>query len=611
MDEIEKTKFFSKVSKITKNRNFLVYVVFLFYCFMSVWFLGFISRYSQAKPIIETFSWFCQQPVATLINILLVAWLIRIIWLLTNRLFLATIVSSVILVIFSLIDYFKQTIRGEPFYPGDLLFSGEATNIIGATKLVIPMGAIFFLVFVLLICLAIYFIKPAKLKLKRRLIEGLIIGSIMILAFPFYFNNNNVQKAIGIEDGIWNQKYNYRQNGLMAAFLMQTSYLRVNRPAGYSANSAKQLLDKYKPSKVASQTPNVIMIMSESFWDPTRLPAVDFNIDPLESFRSIQKESFYGDVLVEPFGGNTANTEFEVLTGFSMHQLPGGVAYQQYLRREVPSLASLLKSQGYTAEAIHPYMDWFWNRKVVYPMLGFDNFLSLDDFRLEDKKGEFTSDEAVVDRIIERYKANKKTGNSYFGHIVTMQNHGWYNKDRYSNEELVIKASSDKLSQVALDEINTYSQGAKDASDSLAKLVEYFRDEEQPTEIVFFGDHLPTLGSNYGYYRSAGYIGEGDLSNEDSFKLHQVPFLIWSNYRSEAKDIGVINANLLAPLLLDKAKMVANNYFNFLSSLDDDIKACNKVVCLKGNKLVDRQPDNKGLLDQQTLQYYYLFDKNR
>lgn len=575
--------------------------------------MNYIGRDSAGHPIQATLEWVTKFPMAFLINCLLVFVMSTFIWLISRKLPLAIILPAALSVAFSLANYFKLTIRGEPVYPGDLLFPGEVTNIVGATKLIVPNSVIIFGLIMLAIFIVSFFIKAPRLRRKKRLLYSILILVFMTLSFPLYFANTGIQTTLGIQDAIWNQRYNYQKNGFYNAFLMQTKYLIVDKPTGYSKQTAEKILAKGGNSKLIANTPNVIVIMTESFWDPTRLPNVKYDVDPIAAFKQVQKESIYGDLLVEPFGGNTANTEFEVLTGFSMNALPGGVAYQQYVKHQLPSLASLLKAQGYTTEAIHPYEPWFWNRKAVYPMLGIDKFLTRDSFLDSGKKGNYISDQSVGDKIIGEYESSRSGNQPFFAHVVTMQNHGWYNTNRYGDQQQV-HASSDDLSADAISELNTYAQGVKDASENIARLTQYFKTVQQPTYIVFFGDHLPTLGGNYSDYRATGYVSKGELSNDDQYKLHTTPFLIWSNASTTGQDVGTINANYLTPLMLKSAGITMNSYFSYLDSQMDGGKACNKSVCLESDGSYISRSDSKvtdKLTKQAILQYYYLFDSSR
>lgn len=599
---------------ILKHKRLLIRItVSLTYCLIVVWFLGLLSRYNQDRSIEKTFQWFLKSPLLILLNTSIIIWLLLFWAVILGRWWRGFLGTSVLVLVFAVVNYFKQTIRGEPFYPSDLILTGEATNILKATKLTPSLGLIFFGISLMIAVAGLRFLfKKTKPTLKLRL----AVGGFLLLSAPVsyqgFLSNSTNQKRIGVEDAIWNQNQNYKQNGSLLAFLMQAQYINVKKPKDYNQKLAEQILEKNKPNKSFSgNQPNIIMVMSESFWDPVRLPEVEFNLDPLEKVRELQKESLYGNLLVRTFGGNTANTEFETLTGFSMNFLPGGVAYQQYLKQPVPSVVSLLKEQGYWLEAIHPYEAWFWNRQEVYPKkLGFNTFLSLDDFSNKQKKGEYVADEAVVGKIIERYQKHreKNSQQKFFAHVVTMQNHGWYNQGRYKDGQLV-KTSSAILSEEALAEIDVYSQGVKDASDSLAQLVEYFRGQEEPTIIVFYGDHLPTLGTNFSYYRQTGYVSKEDLSDEDSLKLYQTPFLIWSNTQSKGQDLGSIRANFLFPTIIEEFNLKSSSFFELLRKTPDSAKNC-AIKCWSEEGFVEAGNYSDIFQKQATAQYYYLFDKN-
>lgn len=600
-----------------RRKKYIIFGFYIVFCSIAITLLmGYVERYGVKHPVSETFIWMRSSVPAFVINCLIIVQLMVFFWLISRKLTLSALIVSSLMIIFSLINHFKLTIRGEPIYPGDLLFSGEATNIVGATKLIVPRSIIVFIGIAIVIVIVSFFIDNPRLTLKKRFISMTIILAIWVISFPLYFANSGVQHTLGIVDAIWNQKHNYLENGPLNSFLMQTKYLIVSKPKGYNKKIAERLLEDNATSSINNNTPNnntpnVIVLMSESFWDPTRLPGVSYDIDPMESFRKIQNESIHGDILVEPFGGNTANSEFEALTGLSMHALPGGVAYQQYVKREIPSLASLLKDQGYTTQAIHPYEEWFWNRKVVYPLIGIDKFMTKTSFSKDDHRGEYISDNALTKKIISEYEASKPGGKPFFAHAVSMQNHGWHNPGRYGKDQVVHSSSKD-LDKKSLEILDTYAQGCKDASDSLLELVDYFKNTKEPTQIIFFGDHLPTLVGDYGVYRKTKYVGKGELTDDDLRKLHTTPFLIWDSTKSKSRDIGTINTNYLSPTMLKNAGMKMSSYFEFLDSKMGGVKACNKKVCLnEKDKYESRNnSDLKAKLnDQAIIQYYYLFDK--
>src|SRR5690606_22142584 len=171
-------------------------------------------------------------------------------------------------------------------------------------------------------------------------------------------------------------------------------------------------------SAIRTQDPDVIVIMSESLWDPTKLENIRFSSDPMPVIRQNQT----GSIFSPEFGGMTANVEFEALTGFSNAFLPyGSIPYQQYIRGPVPSLATFFGQHGYNSVAIHPFEGWFWNRTSVYEDLGFETFLSQEYLPPLDKRGKFAADDDLMDEIM---KVGDKSERPLFLFAVTLQGHG-------------------------------------------------------------------------------------------------------------------------------------------------------------------------------------------
>ncbi|MBY0431818.1 MAG: LTA synthase family protein, partial [Rhodospirillales bacterium] len=172
----------------------------------------------------------------------------------------------------------------------------------------------------------------------------------------------------------------------------------VTAPKGYSADTISQIQPPLSAvTSTSGEHPDVIMLMSESLWDPTRLSNVKLSPDPMPFMRSQQA----GHIFSPEFGGMTPNVEFEALTGFSNAFLPyGSIPYQQYIRHKMPTLATFFRSQGYAARAIHPYQSWFWNRGEVYKEFGFEEFKSEENLPPMDKRGIFASDDALFKEIM-------------------------------------------------------------------------------------------------------------------------------------------------------------------------------------------------------------------
>lgn len=221
-------------------------------------------------------------------------------------------------------------------------------------------------------------------------------------------------------------------DGFAVTFLMDLKYLTVDKPEGYDAADAKETLKSYETEEKDAEEgelPNVIVIMDEAFSDPAVLGDIQTNEDYMPFIHSLQQGADHtvtGYLNVSVKGGNTANTEFEFLTGNTMAFLPSGsIPYQQYINGEIPSLVSYLDGLGYDTYAMHPYYATGWNRDKIYPDLGFSHAYFIDAFTAPSYVRKYVDDASCMKKIIDIYESKQK-GQPMFLFNVTMQNHSPY-----------------------------------------------------------------------------------------------------------------------------------------------------------------------------------------
>lgn len=441
----------------------------------------------------------------------------------------------------------KQQYLSDPLYPSDMLFGrqiGELVPVIFATR---PVTSICLIVGVLaLLTLLGYLLVPGRrhfpalspmAKLVRLAVALPLIGGFLLLTQPnsyAYFRDR-----LNITPMMWDQQANYQHNGFLLAFTFNAPMANVRAPAGYDANAIANISPERMPaSYFAGRDADVIMVMSESLWDPTRLGKTVLSPDPMPTIRANQS----GNMFSPEFGGMTPNVEFEALTGFSNAFLPyGSIPYQQYIRRPLPSLATFFASKGYVTRAFHPFQAWFWNRGNVYQELGFDTFESQENMPVMDKRGIFASDESLTKEII---RSADDTDEPFFFFAVTLQGHGPYEPNRYAKNTIGIQ--SDVLRPQSRDSLATYAQGVKEADDSLKTLMDWAKKRRRETIIVLFGDHLPPLGT---VYTETGYMPDVVATRRASVSImkqeHETPLVVWSSKRGVQKDIGSVSPSQL------------------------------------------------------------------
>ncbi len=406
---------------------------------------------------------------------------------------------------------------------------------------------------------------------------------------------------------MWDQTENYKHNGFALAFAINLPMANVSAPAGYMADAIDRIPVKPLPAGTSHRgKPDVIVLMSESFWDPTRLPNVKLSPDPMPTIREMQS----GNVFSPEFGGMTANVEFEALTGFSNAFLPyGSIPYQQYIRNPIPSLATFFRGEGYVSRAIHPFQSWFWNRTAVYKAFGFDTFRSEENMPPMQKRGIFASDESLTNEIIRQADA---MDDPFFFFAVTLQGHGPYEANRYAKNTIKIEGNLPEGDRQVL---ATYSQGIKEADDSLKKLMDWAKKRDRETIIVLFGDHLPPLNTVYtntGFMK--GVTAERKGSKDQMKAQHETPLVVWSNKTGPKKNVGTISPALLSYTILKQSGYEHPYYTGFLGKVHDQFRVVDRYMLIRknGKEVAEwsRQPKVPALLrDYRFLQHDMMFGK--
>ncbi len=393
----------------------------------------------------------------------------------------------------------------------------------------------------------------------------------------------------------------WQVNGFALTMVMQMPYLAVEKPKGYQKEEAKELLDAYEPEKETepAQKPNIIVIMDEAFSDLGVLGEFSPSEDYMPYFRSMfqdAKNTVTGYLSASVCGGNTANTEFEFLTGHTMAFLPqGSVPYQQYIKHEIPALPSYLRDLGYETYAMHPYLSNGWDRESVYPLLGFSHMEFLESYKNCSYVRKFVSDESCVDKLIETFE-QKEPNQPMFAFQVTMQNHGSYG-DAYENftpHITVEGASSYSLS--------TYLSLIQKTDQALERLISYFSKQEEPVLVVFFGDHQPNDVVAEPIWQLQGKSYRS-LTEEENKLRYQVPYLIWANYEIGTENDADMSVNYLGGKVLETAGLPLSAYQNYLKGLS---KSYPVLSAAERPNEEAAQPD---IEEYKKLQYYQLFEK--
>lgn len=521
-------------------------------------------------------------------------------------------------IIFSLTNYFTTTFRGIPILASDLTIMGTAMNVVGNYKYSLDLTRTITLLGLITWCILLFRVKRLRLpKGKKRI--STILGSAAICFASFWimiYTPVMTVTPMHVTVNTFRPIKSYRKNGCVLTFMRSIQLMIIHKPDGYSANAAEEIAAPYRSetSSGNAKTPNVIAIMDEAFADLQAVGDFRTSEDVMPFYHSLTKNTVKGFSYVSVFGGQTANTEFEFLTGLSKAFVPASATpYQLYIKSLLPGLTTHLGNQDYQGMlAFHPFRANGYNRDHVYPNLGFSDFISLKDLDVSasDKIRNFVSDAADFQVIIDQYEQAKKKSNApFYLFNVTMQNHSGYDQD-FDNLDMPISIE-EKCDDP---ELKRYLNLIHHSDTALKSLIEYFSKQKDPTVIVFFGDHEPGL-SNEVYSKILGKNVE-KLSAEENMNLYKTPFLIWANYDIEEQENVNISMNYLSTLMLESTGMKLSPFNQFLLDIHKQIPVLttNGYFGEDGSyySLKDESsPYYESLRKYQILQYNDLFDKKK
>lgn len=546
----------------------------------------------------------------------LIAWTL---YLLIGRMTTALRIELAFALAFGLTNHYVMAFRSTPFVPWDLLSVRTAASVAQNYDFTpTPRMIVVTVLFVLLMVAVRVLRKVPRIKLPIRLGSAVLCGLALCL-FVNTLQQETFQNKHYLYPFLFTPAYMTKVNGMAVTFAMDLAYVAVDKPEGYSAEEAQKTLEQYgntdnvfaddeentNDSKNRGadannkDLPNIIVIMDEAFSDLSVVGDLETNEDYMPFMHKMQQgadHTITGYAQVSVCGGNTANSEFEFLTGNTMSFLPSGsIPYQQYITKDTPSLASYLASLGYETYAQHPYYASGWNREKVYPLLGFEHLNFIDDYANKTYVRKYVSDDADMQHIIDTYE-NKEDGKPAFIFNVTMQNHGGYT-DAFSDLSEDVHATNYN-SEV----LDRYLSLIRLTDQSLEKLVDYFSNVDEKTVIVFFGDHQPSDTVAAQVQDSMLLPGES-VPDEQLRKRYQVPYLVWANYDIDGATQQNTSLNYLSAEVLKAAGVPTDAYQNFLL----DLQKSYPVMSAAGR--TDASDADENMLNTyKKLQYYNLFE---
>ncbi len=504
---------------------------------------------------------------------------------LTGRVLLSSALLLAVTVALAFANYEKLSLRREPLYPSDAVFALQPDflrEMVGLRPLLLLAAGIAAFVAVVVVGSRVLrrIFPPISRTTEPRLWRAWIVARVAAVAvvstfvvYAVHFNadGNKLREAYlkaGVNWVEWSQRANYLRHGFLAGVLYNTDTPAMKEPEGYSEEAMAEIADRW--SQVAEsanerRSPdvlddvNVVVVLSESFSDPTLLRDVKVKRDPIPYTRRLMERTPSGEMLTQFIGGGTANMEFETLTGFSLSQFVPqlNTPYQQLITdySSFPSAVEYFEAHGHVPVAIHPYRPIMYKRDRVYPILGFDRFVSEDS--MQELKGiernSFASDESSFHEV--EYQIAQED-QPVFVNLVTMQNH--YPMAGKYDHPITVGPSVG----VVRPQLSAFTTGLHYSDQAMKDFLASLKDSPEKTAVIFYGDHAPP------------FWPRAKVFKENEEQLRKTPFFLWTNFeRLPHRDLGLNSPTQFLPLLFDELKAPVTPFYALLKALRQEIPA--------------------------------------
>ena len=504
--------------------------------------------------------------LAKQLNIAFYYWLFLFVFFIAGRTSISMAICVSAIAIIGVGNYFVVMFRSNPIVPWDIYSFETAMSVADNYVFSVDWAlAEHIAMFILMLIVGV----RTNIRLNKKILRPILTVAMCIPAYFYisYLWQDNLERNTGLNDTLFNAKYMHSKDGFFVSFILDIHFLQIEEPKNYSDEYALSLLNKQKVEKVETpeELPDIIAIMDETFSDPAVLGEFETNKDYMPFVHSILRGevantiSGYADVSV--LGGNTANSEFEFLTGNSMAFFPNGsVPYLQYIRDGISTIVPQLEEYGYTTYGTHPYRAKGWNREFIYDLMGFDYRYFQGSFPFEDKLRNYVSDEADFKSILE-WRNN--TEGPFFMFNVTMQNHSNYGGDFDNFDPQIVAKFKNTYSNKYL---NKYLSLMYETDQDVASLLSELSQSDRKTIVVFWGDHQPNDYVVRPIYKEYG-LDFDNQTYEQQQQRQKTPFFIWANYDIQEQTNVEISLNYLNILLFETAGLQLDEYQTFRKNL--------------------------------------------
>lgn len=493
------------------------------------------------------------------INILTIFVLISAVFFFVQRWWLSSLIVSIPCLILSIANYYTLLYRNSPISTQDLHNLGTTLSVIDSYKFPISVYVIAVIVFFVLSILASMHLRTLE-KGKKVTFKKVLIKNTCLVLFGIIFIHSVYLAKDPIKPRttfVWSWEDSYYTYGYAASSIevFQNSLNMVTQPEGYSEDSLEsKVLSKISPAAY-SNTPDIIMILNETFYDLRDLVDMDGEPSPMPFIDSLP-DGLKGKTVVAGTGGGTNKSEYEFLTGNSIQLMPGITPFNYLDFNNSNSVVSYLKTLGYSTWAAHCAESLNYSRGIVYPQLGFDEVMFIEDFADIQKYGErpYATDKYCYDKMLESYE-NMGDG-PRFMYMLTIQNHGGWEL----NDEGLDLINTKKDFGDYTDDISEFQSCISLSDQAFYELTQYFSRSDRPVIVCMVGDHAPSFAT--------GLVDNIDM--DKTFALRSTPYVIWANFDMEVDFPNTLSMPFMIPNILSAAKMPMSPYYSFMAELQKD-----------------------------------------
>lgn len=548
------------------------------------------------------------------------------------------VVLAVALYVLGLAEYFVILFKSMPISPGDLTALSTAAAVAGTgftyTITSFCMLSLAFTVIAIQICTLAAQVAPKRQKGSwRGLVLNLLIAIVCLGGIAAHTTLLDYYHTLYIQVYSWRPLESYYRQGFLPSFISGAQTIKPSKPEDYTVSGAKKLISEYAKEyddnnqtggssatrleatkQFDEEKPTVIAVMNETFSDLSIYQNMHADYQGPTYFKSIDDCLSRGRLYVSAYGGGTANTEFEFLTGNSMAYLGSGVyPYTTYDLTDTENLAAQFKSLGYYTTAMHPNHGTNWNRENVYKDFGFDQFLTINDFQNAETLRGMVTDKATYDKILELLDTNS---NPQFIFDVTMQNHSGYDTGLIPYD----KQMSLNIDGEFNSNVNEYVSLIQQSDEALEYFLNKLSKLDRKVVVVFWGDHQPFFPDTY---NDRWFTNEDDATHQE--RLWQTSYIIWANYdvagNSQTSHEEDLSSNYLSSELMKLIGAPLTDYQKAHLTLRQSLPALNSVGyedsqdrwLLSSSKSDEAYNDTiaaaceKARSDYHAMQYYMMF----